>query len=215
MPKPKTKAPESESHGALDFVALGVIFLGILPILASFLVFIFSPVELLLRIREFFAPWFEKNLWWIYIVSILISGLLVWGIIWIIVKTNYLTIKKEQFLDTLGRGHVSRSRSLRGWKQIQKRLASEEQNDWKLAILEADHILNEILKMSGYLGVRLEDKLDLITEAQLSNVLQIKNAHIIRDNISKDPSYQITQEFAKDVIEVYRKAFAELNLIRE
>ena len=100
-------------------------------------------------------------------------------------------------------------------RQIQMRLQLSEQNQWKLAILEADHILNEILKMSGYLGAKLEDKLDLISEAQLSNVEEISNVHKIRDKISADPSFAVSQEEAREIIDVYKKSFIELNLLQE
>jgi len=172
-------------------------------------------LDIIYPIRDFFGGYLEPNLWWLEIVSLLLSALFLWGIVYIINKTNYLETKREQFLDVLGGGRVSRRRSLRAWKQIQKRMESEEQSQWKLAILEADHILDEILKMSGYLGIRMEEKLELITPAQLANVDDVKNAHVVRDRIAKDPTYEITHEEAKEVISIYQQSFKELNLIRE
>ena len=166
-------------------------------------------------LREFLISILEPNLLWLQFISVFLSALFLWGIIYIIRKTNYLEVKREQFLDILGKGHVSRHRSLRGWMQIQKRMQANESNQWKLAILEADHILNEILKMSGYLGSRLEDKLEIITTAQLANVEDVKRAHGIRDKISKDPAFEVTKEEADVVINIYKESFKELNLIRE
>lgn len=182
---------------------------------SGILAFLLTPLTILYRIRDFFAPFFEKYLLTFEISAILLSILFIWGIIYIIDKTKYFELKKEQFLDILGKGHVSKRRSLKGWKQILERLKSSEQNSWKLAILEADHILNEILKMSGYLGPKLEDKLDLITAAQISNIDDINKVHKIRDKIATDPAFQITKEEAEHIISVYKKAFVELNLIRE
>lgn len=166
-------------------------------------------------IRDFFGEILAPNLWWLQLLSLLFSALFILGIIYIFLKTQYFGMKKEQFLDILGKGYVSRSRSLRGWKQIQKRMQSKEQNQWKLAVLEADRILNEILKMSGYLGDDLDEKLELITPAQLANVEDVKAAHEIRNKISQDPTFEITQEKAKDAINIYKQSFKELNLIRD
>lgn len=208
------KKPEpSSGTSSLDLLLLGILLATILPILGRFFIAVFTPTQFLLKVREFFSPFFEKNLIWLELGSLVLSGLFLWGIIYIIFKTNYFRIKEEQFLDILGRDYISRRRSIKGWWQIQKRLLSKNQNDWKLAILEADYILNEILKMSGYLGINLEDKLDLITEAQLSNVEEIMTAHKIRDKIAADPSFVITQEEAIEVINIYKKSFIELNLI--
>lgn len=174
-----------------------------------------SILKNLLDLRDYLEGFLAPNLWWIKIVSVIFSGLFLWGIIYIIRKTNYLDIKREQFLDIIGSGKVSKQRSIKAWKQIQRRLQSKESNQWKLAILESDHILNEILKMSGYLGNKLEEKLELITPAQLSNVEEIKRVHAIRDQISKDPTFELSQEDAKQAISIYEQSFKELNLIRE
>jgi hypothetical protein len=166
-------------------------------------------------IRDFFGGLIAPNLWWLQLVSLLISVLFLLGIIYIFIKTSYFEMKKEQFLDILGRGYVSKSRSLRGWKQIQKRMQSKEQNQWKLAILEADRILDEILKMSGYLQKNLDEKLELITPAQLANAEDVKRAHRVRNKIAEDPTSEISREEAESIIKVYKQAFKELNLIRE
>lgn len=209
--KPESPIPTSP----LQLIIFALLFAAIVPIVASFFSFGLNPLEFLLEVRDFFAPFFKQNLWWLKLLSVFLSALFLWGIIYIIIKTKYLSVKKEQFLDILGKGHVSRSRSLKAWKQIMERMKSEEQNQWKLAILESDHILNEILKMSGYLGSRLDDKLDLITPVQLANIDSVRNAHLMRDKIAKDPTFEITKEEADEVIKIYEQAFKELNLIQE
>ena len=198
-----------------DLFILAFFFAALLPLFSWLFAYVISPLELLIAIRQYFTPFFAENSWWIKIVSVVLSALFLWGTVYIIIRTNYFEIKKEQFLDTLGKDYLSRHRSLRGWQQIKKRLHSQEQNDWKLAILEADYILNEILKRSGYLGGRMEDKLDLITSAQLANVEDVWRAHGIRDKISKDPTFAITRQEAVETVAVYRRSFIELNLIKE
>jgi len=210
------KKPETSSTATgLELLVFVLLLTAVIPIVVGFFAFTFNPLAFLLEVRAYFVPFFERYLFWLEVLAVILSTLFLWGIIYIVFKTNYLEMKREQFLNILGKPYVSRRRSLRGWKQIQRRLQSQEQNQWKLAILEADHILNEILKMSGYLGVSLEDKLDLITEAQLSNVEEIKRVHQIRHKIASDPSFLIINEEAREIIAVYRKSFIELNLIQE
>lgn len=174
----------------------------------------FDLVSILLGVREYFIPWSQNNLWWVEILSLIFSALFLWGTVYIIRKTSYLELKREQFLESLGKDFVSRRRSLAGWKQIQQRMRSADQNNWKLAVLEADHILNEILKMSGYLGT-MDEKLPKLETEQLANIEDVKRAHLFRDKIAKDPAGDIKQEEAQEAISVYERAFRELNLIRE
>ena len=209
------KPPETTSStSGLDFIILAVVMAALAPIIGGLIIYIGDPVEFLLRAREFFAPFFIKNLWWMQILSVFLSGLFLWGIFHIVAKTNYLAMKTEQYINVLGAGHLPRYRAIKGWRQILKRLASAEPQQWKIAVLEADKILDEILKMSGYLG-SMDEKLDLLTSAQLSNFEEIKTAHKIRNLISNDPSFEFSQESAGQAVEIYRKAFVELNLISE
>ena len=213
----KRPPPSKPETGGSDKSLFALVIFWVLVLLGFFVGrgFGFDFWGYLMAVRNFFAPFFERNLWWLEIVSAILSVLFLWGTVYIIRKAGYLEIKKEQFLDLWGRGYVSRRRTLKAWQQIQKRLLAADSNNWKLAILESDHILNEILKMSGYLGPKLEEKLELITPAQLSNVEEIKQAHQIRHKIASDPSFPITNEEAREIIAVYKKSFVELNLIRE
>jgi len=210
--KPELSGPKTSS---LDLLILGVLLLAILPVIGGFFAFVFSPADFLLRVRDYFEPFFIHNLWWLEILALIFSALFLWGIVWIIVKTNYFDIKKEYFLDVLGKGRVSRHRSLKAWEQIKRRMLSGDQNDWKLAILEADRILHEIFKMSGYLGNRLDDTLEKLTVEQLSNLVEIKNTHQIRDNIANDPTFQVSQDEAYEMLRVYKQAFQELGLLNQ
>ena len=209
------KKPElSGGRSGLDLFILALLLAAIVPVVINFFSFTLDPLGLALKARDYLAPILERNLWWLQNLSLILSALFLWGIIYIFIRTNYLEIKRERFLDILGKGYVSRRRAIKGWRQIQKRLWSREQNQWKLAILEADHILNEILKMSGYLGSNLEEKLELITSAQLTNVEDVKRVHQIRHKIASDPSFEISFEETKEIIGIYKESFKELNLIQ-
>lgn len=217
MPKPKFKppiAPKSDTS-ALDLLIIGILMAAILPAIGGYLILVTDPVGFFADAKAYFAPFFDKNLWWLKIISVILSAFFLITTVYIIRKTNYFEIKREQFLNILGGKYLSRRRVLKAWAQIRRRLLSPQQNDWKLAILESDHVLNEILKMSGYLGTRLEDKLLLITPTQLSNIEDIKRAHEVRHKIANDPTFPITQKDAEDLVNIYKVAFKELNLIQE
>jgi hypothetical protein len=172
-------------------------------------------IEYIIEYYNFIKELISSNLPWLYTVSLLLSGLFLWGIIYIIIKTNYFDLKTEEYMDILGVGNLTRRRSLKGWEQIRKRILSSEQQDWKIAILEADKILDEILKMSGYIGSNLDDRLELIKQENLKVLEEIKNAHNVAKQIVEDPVMELTKEDAIISLKSYKKAFIELNLLEE
>jgi hypothetical protein len=167
------------------------------------------------ELRVLINNWFGPSLVWLQVVSVLLSGLFIWGIVFIITKISYFNGKVETYMDILGFGNLTKRRSLKGWEQIKKRIISPAQQDWKLAILEADKILNEILKMAGYLGTDLGKKLEILTAENLSNLDEIKKAHSLADKIMKDPGMELKKEDAIIVLKSFKKAFIELNLLEE
>ena len=145
--------------------------------------------------------------------AFIISLILLLGIIYLAIRSHFLIFQAEKWSDILNIKNLSRRRSLRGWRQILKRLHSSDQVQWKLAVMEADRILDEILKMAGYKGESMDERLEAMNEAQLSNLEQIKNAHRIRQQISQNPDFQITRDEARGIIKIYSQAFTELQLI--
>jgi len=212
------KKPKSGGGGgnnsSLELLVFGMLAISIFYFFTGLVSPIFNPVGILFEVRQYFSPIIHENLWWLEILAIAFSILFLWGTAYIINRTNYLSIKREQYLEVFGKDHLSRDRSLRAWKQILEKLNSEDTNNWRMAILESDHILNEILKMSGYLG-KMDDKLPKLTAEQLANIEDVRRAHVVRDKIYRDPSFLITREEAIEVVKIYEQSFRELNLIRD
>lgn len=167
------------------------------------------------ELRILIDNWFGPNLVWFQLISVLLSGLFIWGIVYIITRAQYFNMKTEKYMDMLGFGNLTKRRSLRGWEQIKKRIISPDQQDWKLAVLEADKILDEILKMAGYLGSDLSKKLEILNPENLSNLDEIRKAHFLANQILKDPSLELKKEDAIIALKSFKKAFIELNLLEE
>ena len=77
-----------------DLFILAFFFAALLPLFSWLFAYVISPLELLMTIRQYFAPFFAENSWWIKIVSVVLSALFLWGTVYIIIRTNYFEIKK-------------------------------------------------------------------------------------------------------------------------
>jgi len=97
--------------------------------------------------------------------------------------------------------------------QIYAHIESSNPNDWKLAIIEADIILDDILKKRGYAGTSLGERLRSIAPSQLSSLDDAWEAHKVRNRIAHDGAdFVLTQRLAEETINRYRRVFGEFGI---
>jgi uncharacterized membrane protein len=92
-------------------------------------------------------------------------------------------------------------------------VSSDSPNDWKLAIIEADIILDEILKEKGYAGVSLGERLKSVSPTQLQSLDDAWQAHKVRNQIAHGGAdFILTHKLAQDTIKQYRRVFHEFGV---
>jgi len=96
------------------------------------------------------------------------------------------------------------------WNKIKVRLDTGLESEYKLSVVEADNLLDDIFKKMGYGGASLGERLDRLTAATLPNIAQIRESHLARNNIIHDPDYKLSLDETKKVLDVYETAFREI-----
>lgn len=86
------------------------------------------------------------------------------------------------------------------WSKIKKRLESDNSAEYKVAIIEADDIIDDLIKRLGYGGENMGDRLANIPEGQIENVSEIKEAHEIRNRIIHEEDFEVSKELAQEVL---------------
>lgn len=100
------------------------------------------------------------------------------------------------------------------WQLIGKYYNSASQADWKLAILEADIMLFEVLNKSGFPGYSIGEMLKFTDKSKLSTLDFAWRAHKIRNEIAHQGlDYVLTRSKVDEAIADYEKVFEELNFI--
>jgi hypothetical protein len=160
-----------------------------------------------------FLNFIAENILILKLISMLISGVFIGFTIYFIFKLNFIGEKMEHYGDILSSKGMTHRRGIKGWRRIKKRLKSSDESEFKTAVLEADRILNDILKLAGYPGKNLDERLEGMTPANLSNLEEIRQVHKLHERVVSDPNFSITQNEARMAIEIYEKAFRELKLI--
>ena len=97
--------------------------------------------------------------------------------------------------------------------ELKDHLNSDNPNDWKLAIIEADIILDDMLKRQGYAGPTLGDRLKSISPSALSSIDDAWQAHKVRNQIAHaGADFVLTQKIARETIVQYERVFKELGV---
>ncbi|HEV7702086.1 MAG TPA: hypothetical protein VGO63_01425 [Candidatus Paceibacterota bacterium] len=94
------------------------------------------------------------------------------------------------------------------WMKTLTYLLSSSSSDWKLAIIEADAMLDELMDQLGFRGETLGEKLKSADQEKFRNLTIAWEVHVIRNRIAHEGlAYEISQYEAKRVIALYEQIF--------
>lgn len=157
------------------------------------------------------SPPFEGWLLVLRIVFIVLSLLLLLFILFSLLTTQWLRLFILQDLaEFLTFRPYGVRRIERMWNRIRARMESGMESEYKLAVIEADSLLDDTLKRMGYRGQTVGERLDNLTAATLPNIEEIRVSHQTRNNIIHDPDYRLSLDEARKTLEVYEQAFRDL-----
>ena len=96
------------------------------------------------------------------------------------------------------------------WKEIRRHLVSSNDTEWRFAVIEADKIVDQALKQSGYPGETMGERMMLIDPGELRSLDSLWSAHKLRNIIAHNLDYKVRFAEAHEAIENYEKALREL-----
>jgi hypothetical protein len=99
------------------------------------------------------------------------------------------------------------------WQEIKNHVNSFRESEWKMAVIEADKLVDDALKAAGFPGESMGERLMLIKPGQLLNLQYLWDAHKLRNLIVHDPSYQITHRQAIWAVEAFESVLRELGAL--
>ena len=100
------------------------------------------------------------------------------------------------------------------WTTTLGYLFSQHASDWKLAIIEADSMLESLMEQLGFRGETLGDRLKAATQENFPNLTIAWEVHTIRNRIAHEGlAFEVSQHEAKRVIALYEQIFHEYGYI--
>ena len=146
-------------------------------------------------------------------LSVFISGMAIIGAIYASYKIYKLRRKRlKDFVNIFEIESVPENRSAR-WKEIKTHLSSDSLAQWKIAILEADSLLDDILIRIGYPGENMGERLKSIEPSDFNSLQDVWEAHKTRNRIAHESGVVITKGEAERVIAKFEKALKELKYL--
>lgn len=156
-----------------------------------------------------------RMLWALFqILSIILILLFLTGIVYTIIRIRQIRVEEAKMYGAVIIPKGAEDEKNRKWKDLLELVESDDQGNWRLAILEADILLDELVTKMGYKGEGLGEKLKDIERSDFDTLEQAWEAHKVRNTIAHDGSeYVLTQREARRVIDLYRQIFEEFEFI--
>ena len=100
------------------------------------------------------------------------------------------------------------------WQKVLELLGMINESDWRLAIIEADNILADLLQKMGYVGDTIGDKLKAVEPSDFLSLDAAWEAHKVRNRVAHEgTNFRLSHREAQRVIGLYQKVFEEFHYI--
>ncbi|MFZ1019641.1 MAG: hypothetical protein WAN61_01435 [Minisyncoccia bacterium] len=100
------------------------------------------------------------------------------------------------------------------WSKTLEYLFSQHGSDWKLAIIEADAMLETLMEQLGFHGESLGDRLKMASQETFPQLSAAWEVHTIRNRIAHEGlAFELSQHEAKRVIALYEQIFHSYGFI--
>jgi hypothetical protein len=176
----------------------------------GFISYFFSETGLLQAVYDLIG-----NGWFLFtslLLSVLFAALALYSF-WQFRNIRLSEKEALRLLDAKLTADASGSRNQR-WERILSLVSSENPGDWRVAIIEADVALEELMRSMSYHGDGLGDMLKSVEKSDFQTLDLAWEAHKIRNRIAHHGSdYILTEREAKRVIDLYRQVFQEFDVI--
>lgn len=154
---------------------------------------------------------------WIQIIAGVASWIMFVLIIYLAIKTEFWQKKiYNVFIGFRKIPDVVLDHSLKvtkEWENIVKRLEAKDEANHKLAVIEADKLLDTVLKKLTIPGSTMGERLKAIPVSQLPSIDNVWQVHKLRNHLVHTTEFVLTDNKAKQAIAIYKQAFIELKVL--
>ena len=149
------------------------------------------------------------------LLKLVMAGLTLIIVVFLVIvttKLNRLTASKPDLAKIIAPPSSATSGVNARWEEVLKHITSTREAEWKFAVIEADKVVDDILKNS-YPGETMGERLLNITKGQLETLDGLWEAHKIRNRLVHDTNYFLRYAEAKKAVLLFERTLRELQAI--
>jgi len=120
---------------------------------------------------------------------------------------------KEAVEEAMEAGKLPKTKTQEEWDAIVSNADSNNQEDYKKAVILAEELFERILKIAGFSGENIEQRLKKISDDQLEFKEDIVWAYKLKNRISSDENFEVDHEEARRAVNIFQKALKKLNIL--
>jgi hypothetical protein len=165
----------------------------------------------LLRIRDFIyfvsAPELQDALFPAKLVFVAFAMFFLAYVIYFMINSSWLQYKFLEDTTEFFSWQAFGVREMeKQWARIKKRAESGTDSDYKLAVIDADDFLLEVLENRGYEGKDFQESVEKASKLLGPLAKEVLSAHQIRDSIVYNPDQKISTDEYKKMLDTYEVA---------
>lgn len=156
------------------------------------------------------------HIWEVYsVVALLFSAVLIYGIIYARLRVGQLLSDEKAAVhaaEVAYREQYGDHKVHDRFESIMEHASSDNPNDWRLAIIEADIVLEELLDQRGFPGTTIGERLKSASPQTFKALDDAWKAHKVRNEIAhRGGDFILTKRLVNETIAHYQRAFTELS----
>ncbi len=101
----------------------------------------------------------------------------------------------------------------RAWKILQDRAVTGIPDTMRLALIEADALIDTVLKKAGYEGEHMADRLSELTSDEVVSLDRVWRAHRLRNDLVHTPGFTVTPNDTSFAMKAYEDFLRELGVL--
>lgn len=162
---------------------------------------------------QVFWAWFIGVVPILKSIGIALSAFFVWGIMYSVYQSGAHYLFSDRLFDAIGIKDLPQRRARRSWKTIVGCAQNRQDSAaWVQAITNADALLNEWLRIAGYKGTNIDERIIGIPAGAMASLESITAAHAISAQTSSK-KFKLTHDLMVDTLRKYKRALVELKAI--
>lgn len=150
------------------------------------------------------------------IVAVVFSGLAIWGIVVSYGKLMKIVKEEKEVYGVKSPVEMEIIPAMKNerWERVISHINSANSADWRLAIIEADVMLDDLLKTLGYHGESLGERLRAVEKSDMLTLDNAWEAHRVRNQVAhQGADYPLSEREAKRAVALYESVFKEFKII--